>query len=343
MGWTKPAFGDRADCRFRRWSAVLLLVLLVLGACESAGDLPPKPVAAGTDPEDPELKVVIFAIDGPRYTETLGDPTHTYIPHIWNDLRPQGTILTNFRNLGQTKTVPGHTSILTGTWQDLANDGSERPDKPTLFEYYRDALAAPQAETWVISGKSKLDVCAYGTHADYGPALGATSSVGLASDLAVYNELMSVLQNDKPRLVLACLPGVDWAGHTGVWADYVDAIVGADSLAWKTWNYLQSDPFYAGQTYMFIVNDHGRHDDAHGGFRSHGDECEGCRHLTFVALGPNIKAGFSEGSIFTQRDVCPTVGEILAIPVPYAEGKYMQDLFDETPVGIKGTACSGRR
>jgi hypothetical protein len=300
-----------------------------------------KPVSAPTTPEVPEPKVVIFAIDGPRYSETFGDPSHANIPHIWNDLRPQGTILTNFRNLGVTKTVPGHSSIATGTWQDLANDGSERPDKPTVFEYYRHALSAPQPETYVISGKSKLDVCAYGTHPGYGPFYGAASSVGHASDVAVYNELISVLQTDKPRLVLACFPAVDWAGHTGVWADYLAAIVGADSLAWKTWNYLESDPFYAGQTYMLIVNDHGRHDDAHGGFRSHGDDCEGCRHLIFMALGPDINAGLAESTPYSQRDVCDTVGDILGIPVPYAEGDVIEEIFDTTPTGIRET--SGRR
>jgi len=283
----------------------------------------------------PDSKVVIFVIDGPRYTETYGDPSHANIPHLWNDLRPQGTLLTNFRNRGYTSTVPGHSSISTGTWQYLANDGSERPHKPTVFEYYRRQLAAPQSDAWVISGKTKLDVCAYSTHADYGAAYGATASVGHASDVAVYNELISVLQNQKPHLVLACLPGVDWAGHAGVWADYLAAIVGADSLAWKTWNYLQSDPFYAGQTYMFVTHDHGRHDDQHGGFRSHGDGCEGCRHIALLALGPDIRVGHTSDVGYSQRHICQTVGDIFEVSTPLAEAGAIADIFELTPVGIK--------
>ena len=316
-------------------TAAILAVVALLGCNGPASDLESRKSDAESIVFDANTKVVVFVIDGPRYTETFGDPSHTHIPHIWNDLRPQGTTLTDFRNLGQTKTNPGHTSMITGTWQQIANDGSERPDEPTLFEYYRKTLSAPQFETYVISGKSKLEVCSYSTRADYGAAYGATESVGHASDLVVYNTLTSVLQNNQPRLVLACFPDVDLAGHSGVWDSYIAAIVGIDSLAYKTWNYIQNDPFYAGQTYMFITNDHGRHDDANGGFTSHGDGCEGCRHLIFMALGPNVKAGATVDYRFVQRDICKTVGEILGIPVPHAGGHVIRDIFEPAPVGIE--------
>jgi hypothetical protein len=327
--------GIVTDSYMIKLTAAILAVVALLGCHGSASDLEPKKSDAESIVYDANTKVVVFVIDGPRYTETFGDPAHTYIPHMWNDLRPQGTIITDFRNLGKTITNPGHTSMITGTWQDIANNGSERPYEPTMFEYYRKTLSAPQSETYVISGKSKLAVCSYSTHADYGAAYGATESVGHASDLVVYNELISVLQNDQPRLVLACFPGVDWAGHSGIWNSYLAAIVGVDSLVYKTWNYLQSDPYYAGQTYMFISADHGRHDDAHGGFSSHGDNCDGCRHLIFMALGPNVKAGATVDFQYVQRDVCKTVGEILGIPVPHAGGHVIQDIFDTVPVGIE--------
>jgi hypothetical protein len=315
---------------------VLLVLVLALVSCGSHDDTPAfNHAQSSTSSQISQPKVVIFAIDGPRYTEFLGDPSHAWIPHIWNDLRPQGTILTNLRNNGWTTTVPGHTTIVTGTWQYLANDGSERPDKPTIFEYYRRWFSAPASETYVISGKSKLNVCAFGTHPDYGSTYGATASVGHSGDLAVYDELMSVLQSQKPRLVLACFPDVDLMGHSGVWDNYVSAITGADSLAWKTWNYLQSEPYYAGQTYMFIINDHGRHSDDRGGFTNHGDDCLGCSRLIFMALGPDVRVGHTSNGLFTQKDVCRTVGQIFGFPTPYAEGTVIQDVFQFAPTGIK--------
>lgn len=315
---------------------LLLVALLVFASCGTDdGSTSYQPPRNSLDLQDPQLKVVILAIDGPRYSETFGEPTHAYTPHIWNELRPQGAILTNFRNYGQTKTIPGHSALLTGTWQDVANDGSERPDRPTVFEYYRQWYAAPATDAYLIAGKPKLQVCAWGTHPNYGSAYGATSDVGYASDLDVYDRLIAVLQSQQPHLVTACFSAVDVAGHSGVWSSYVDAISGADSLVWKTWDYLQSDPFYAGQTYLLVSNDHGRHTDQNGGFTSHGDNCVGCTRLIFLALGPDIRPDHASGAIFTQRDLCRTVGQILQFPTPHADGTVIHDIFQLAPTGIK--------
>jgi len=316
-------------------SLTLLCVIAGLSGCESTVYPPPPPDQALTQfdiPSDP--KVIIFVIDGARRSETFADTSHAYIPHIWNDLRPQGTLLSSFHNQGITATVPGHSSMITGTWQNLANDGTERPTQPTIFEYYRKTHSVPQSDTYVVSGKSKLNVCSYGTDPLYGAAYGATEDVNYPDDHAVYDELMNVLQTDRPRLVLACFPSVDLAGHSSVWSSYTSAITAADSLAWKTWNYLQSDSFYTGQTYMFITNDHGRHNDANGGFTNHGDGCAGCRELMFLALGPDIWAGHSSDGYFTQRDICSTVGYLLDFPVPNSQGNLMPDIFTPVSTGI---------
>ena len=59
---------------------------------------------------------------------------------------------------GKTETNPGHTSILTGTWQQIANDGSERPTKPTVFEYIQKGRwkSSVILITTVTGGKDKL-------------------------------------------------------------------------------------------------------------------------------------------------------------------------------------------
>jgi hypothetical protein len=282
-----------------------------------------------------EYKVVILVIDGPRYTEIFGDPTHAHIPRMWNELVPNGTLFTNFRNEGWTSTVPGHSSMITGTWQYLDNQGLERPTKPTLFEYYRAATGAPASDGYVISGKSKLDVLTYSTDASYGSAYGATAVVGLASDQAVYSTLVSTLQNQKPHVVVAAFPQVDQSGHSGNWNNYLAAITGADSLVANAWNTIQSDPFYADQTYVFVSADHGRHDDAHGGFTNHGDTCEGCRHIFCLALGPDVRQGFTITDAFFQRDIGVTAAAILGIPAPEMEGITIEDMFEPVSTGIR--------
>ena len=88
--------------------------------------------------------VIIVVVDGARYTETINAGA-TYIPHMYNDLKPIGAVYTNFRiaDEGITSTNPGHSSILTGTWQLIANDGIQSPTNPTVFEYFRKELGNP--------------------------------------------------------------------------------------------------------------------------------------------------------------------------------------------------------
>ncbi len=272
-------------------------------------------------------KVVILVIDGLRYSESFGDPTAAHIPRLAAVLRSQGTLFENFRNEGITATNPGHTSMLTGTWQDIANDGSERPDKPTIFEYFREHYSAPANDAWIVSGKAKLNICSYSTDSGYGPGYGATESVNFESDAAVVDAALSVLHDAHPALLAANLPAVDFAGHDGDWERYVSAIETVDSLVLEVWLALQNDGFYAGSTYLFITNDHGRHDDAHGGFREHGCSCEGCEHIMLLVVGPDVVPNHTVTHTYTLRDVCTTVGEILECPTPKSEGVEIAEMF----------------
>ena len=319
--------------------ALCILALLVTGALVGCGGrhfygaTEPSPVASGR-PWGSGYKVVILVIDGLRYTESFGDPAATHIPRLAGVLGPQGVVFEDFRNEGRTTTNPGHASMLTGTWQDIANDGSERPDKPTIFEYFRTHYPAPVDQVWIVAGKAKLGVCSYSTDPDYGPAYGAVENVGQWSDATVVDTVLSVLWRAHPTLLVANLPTVDVAGHTGDWDSYVSAIETADSLVLEVWSALENDPFYADSTYLFVTNDHGRHDDAHGGFRDHGCSCEGCEHITLLVVGPDIVPGHTVSDTYTLRDVCSTVGEILGCPVPESEGCVIEERVVGEPTGI---------
>jgi hypothetical protein len=283
-----------------------------------------------------EFKVVILVIDGVRYSESFGDPFHSHVPRMWNDLRPLGTIYESFRNEGVTNTVPGHAAMLTGRWLDLANDGTEPPGVPTIFENFRLTQDAPEADAAIVGGKQKLTACAYSSHPSYGPDYGAYIGTHTMSDEDAYDTLLAVLSTHHPRLVMASFSDTDRRGHAGDWFGYLAQIEAADELVWSTWNYLQSDPYYAGETFLFVTTDHGRHDDQHGGFESHGCSCEGCRRLFFLALGPGVRQDYvvPANYLHTQRDLCETIGDLLDFPTPYSEGKALTEMF-EPVTGIK--------
>lgn len=278
-----------------------------------------------------EMNVIVLFVDGARYTETFGDPSHANVPFMWNNLRPQGTMFSNFRNEGWTSTVPGHSSVESGTWQYIANDGSVRPNRPTFFEYWRSEQPISENQTYVVAGKLKLNVCSYSTYPDYGAAYGAAVDAVDRDDVPTFQVLIGHLQADHPRLVTVNFAKVDRAAHTGIWDDYIQAIQIADSLIYELWQFIESDQFYSGKTYLFITNDHGRHTTD---FTSHGDGCEGCEHLMCLMLGPDIRRNYTITNTHTMLELCPTIGSILDFSTPYVAGLPLTDIFTSPPSGI---------
>jgi hypothetical protein len=264
--------------------------------------------------------VHILVIDGARYSETFGDSIHQFIPNIWNKLRPQGTIYTRFYNDGITLTTPGHGSIISGVWQNIPNDGAVPPSSPTVFEYFRKELHTSPSENFVILGKDKLYAIAASSHPDYGSAFGASVrfSVSPYDDTLTWKNIISVFTTNHPRLTITNLASVDVWGHSGIWEEYVRAIYLADSVVNKTWDLIQSDSVYKDKTTLIVTNDHGRHDgDAWSG---HGDDCDGCRHIILLVLGPDTKAGVMDTIRRTQIDLAPTIGELLDFSTPLCNG-----------------------
>ena len=261
---------------------------------------------------------IIVVIDGVRYSESIGVKDRN-IPRMWNKLRPFWTIWTNFQNDGLTKTDPGHATIVTGVWQFIDNKGIQRPQHPTIFEYFRKATGSSEKTCYVVVGKYKLDILTNSNHPDYGSTYKASLSIG-EDDTSVVNDFKTILSTYHPRLAIVNLSGTDISGHSGNWIDYIAALHQADSLVSVIWQTLQTDTFYKKNTTLFIVNDHGRHDDAHGGFEDHGDSCEGCRHVMLLAIGRGVPENKVISEKHTQCDIAPTIGRLLSFATSYTSG-----------------------
>ncbi len=286
-------------------------------------------------------------IDGVRYSETFGDPSHQYIPHMWNHLRPIGTINTTFYNNGQTVTAPGHTSALTGIWQQIRNDGLERPhNKPTIFELYRKQKGVEDIKTWVVVyfphllASNYSDVEGYGR--DYGAKLDSPmlhtkdtphenanlDPLATSGDGSVWAILRAVMDQDKPSLVMVNFGQTDSSGHSGSWSAYTNAIRDADMLIYYLWLKIQSMPYYKDKTTLIVTSDHGRYLDGIGtGFVGHGGGDEGNRHIMFLAVGPNIRAGAEDNTRRQLIDIGPTIASMLGIEMPGVQGQVMTELL----------------
>jgi hypothetical protein len=192
--------------------------------------------------------VVLVVFDGVRFSESFGG-RGAHIPHLWNDIRPLGTIWLDYRNEGVTSTIPGHTSIETGTWQTIKNDGSERATRPTIFEYLRKHTGAPESLACLVVRKEKLLSLSYGADEEYGEAYGARAYAE-GSDTAVLARVLRVLANERPRLLLINFGETDLNAHAGNWGGYIGALRTADSLTFRLWNALQASAIYRNNTVL---------------------------------------------------------------------------------------------
>jgi len=283
---------------------------------------------------EPETDYVfVVAIDGARYTETFGDPTHQYVPEMWNYMVPNGTISNYFYNVGDTTTMSGHANIATGTYQYLPDDGSQRPTNGTFFEFARKYAGFAGQDVQIVTGKEKLKALnysdAYEMGQSYAAQVDADYSAYSRDDNTTFANLTAVMAG-YPRLTLVNFAETDLAGHSGNWSNYTSSIYNADRLVYDLWTQLQADPVYRDNTTLIVTSDHGRHDDDHGGFQDHGDQCEGCQHLMFLAIGPDIQKGVASDNPRYQVDILPTAGYLLGFPYYDVTGKPMDELFNDT-------------
>ncbi len=313
FSWRRPPDGGLR----RRFALVVAVTCgLIFGAAASAW------AAAG--------HVVLLVIDGPRQTEFLAEPGYPRAPVLSGMLAPSGGWITAFSNMGKTETLPGHSTLITGTTQLIANDATQRPTRPTLFELLRKEKGLPQSSVWMIGGKDKFSALTYSTYPGFGAAYGASLNVALRNDPTTFGAATAVLAADHPTFMCLNFASVDLAAHTGSWTGYLSALSRADSLAGALWDFIQADPILAGDTDLIVTADHGRHDDAHGGFTAHGDGCPGCRTLFLIARGPDFLPGVISSQPRRQEDVGATIAHLLGVSRATMTGFVMGELLVDT-------------
>ncbi len=283
----------------------------------------------------------IVVIDGLRNNEGF-EVESLYLPHLWNDLKPLGTINTRFYNRGWTATTAGHTTILSGVRQIILNNGGNEQEirsyDPLMFECYRKFLGAPESACGVIVGKwgNCGSICNFSLEPAFGinyRGFQIRDSIGGTADSICSKLVNRVMDSLHPRLVLVNLGDVDHFGHQGEYAGYLQAIRIADSIVYEFYKHIQAippynDTFYRNKTIFIVTSDHGRNDDAHGSFKGHGEWDHGCRHIIFYAFGPGVAVGRTVDQISRdQIDIAPTISRLLGFPMPFAEGEVMSEIF----------------
>lgn len=280
--------------------------------------------------------VYILVIDGPRYSETYGEPTCKYSPLLCDSLKKEGTFYANFKNNGPTFTVPGHAAIVTGTYQRISNSGTALPKQPNIFQYFLKATGKDSTAAIVVASKGKLDVLVNTSHKKWHNKFVAPTycgpngkGLGYGRDDKTFAKVTELVQGaNPPELMLVNLLAVDVYGHANNWDKYLESITQSDAYAAKLWEMIQANPVLRDQTTLMITNDHGRHlDGVRSGFVNHGCWCDGCRHISLLVLGPDSP----KGTVITQEaemiDISKTIAEIFHFEMPTSKGDVLRAAF----------------
>jgi hypothetical protein len=280
--------------------------------------------------------VVVLVIDGPRYTETFGNSESKYIPNMGKKMIHEGVLFTNFRNNGVTETNSGHTAIITGGYEKISNGGKELPKKPSMFQYFLKQSQADRNEAWVITSKGKLQILSNcrdkkwtNTYMPYSYCGPNGNSADYGGDINTFQRVKEVIKDHTPQLMLVNLLEADVRAHENKWEEYLQAITNCDNYALQLWNYIQENPEMKDRTALFITNDHGRHLDGHrNGFINHGDGCEGCRHISLLAMGPDFKKDVIISEEAEMIDISKTISRMLGFDMPTCKGRFLGELFN---------------
>ena len=92
------------------------------GACVALGGAEPvvssegRALAAGRSEDASKLIVVLFG-GGTRSSESIDDSEHRYIPRLWNEMVPRGTLFANMRVEHKVVHPNSAGSVVTGHWE----------------------------------------------------------------------------------------------------------------------------------------------------------------------------------------------------------------------------------
>jgi predicted AlkP superfamily pyrophosphatase or phosphodiesterase len=252
--------------------------------------------------------VVVISVDGLR-----PDAIETYGATTLQRLMREGSFTLSGRTIDPSKTLPSHTSMLTGQpperhgvlWNTVATADADSIELPNVFGLAR----ARGYTTAAFFSKAKFQPLQVEGTLDYSQApggwFGRWSSERTVSDVAEY------LEAARPNVLFVHLTDPDAAGHRTGWmtADYGQAVLEADRAVSGLLS-VAGRAFGAGNFSVIVTADHGGHDTNHGS-----DDPRDVM-IPWIAWGQGVKPGPLAESTVRTMDTAATVLWLLAVDRP---------------------------
>lgn len=313
--------------------------------------------ALGQDITAEELpNIIVMTFSGVRNMDSIEDPTHQYIPNLWNRLFKEGVLYTNFLNVNEQFHMNSIYAIDTGIVHPFFRFSLVAP---SFFQYARKKYNLPAYKLWSIGHwlRSIYVLKTENYPEDTFPC--ALSSLGsnISPELKdiftkqesrfwrPYTEmleknperwpnwdtfgkiqhrlLMKILQKFKPKLVRYILNDVECA-HSDTYSRYVIALKDCDERIFEIWKFIREDPFYKDKTYL-IVNVDGNRDPY---YRDHiENQYVNPARVWMYIYGPGVKKGVTIERPVYNIDIFATIVAIMDLETHHTEGKPLNDCF----------------
>jgi predicted AlkP superfamily pyrophosphatase or phosphodiesterase len=252
--------------------------------------------------------VVVVSIDGLR-----PDAIRAYHAPTLQRLMREGSYTLSASTIFPSKTLPSHTSMLTGQpperhgvlWNNVATADAKEIGLPNIFSLAR----SHGYSTAAFFSKAKFQPLQLRGTLDYSQApggwFGRWSSERTMTDVARY------LESARPNVLFVHLTDPDAAGHHAGWMtpEYGRAVRATDSALTRL--VALADRAYGSGTFSLIVTaDHGGHETSHG--------TDDPRDVTipWITWGEGVKPGLLEHSPVRTMDTAATVLWLLGVPTP---------------------------
>lgn len=293
-------------------AATLLLCTTVAGcswfALAEPPELPAPAVVARTEHVPLTRHVVVISVDGLR-PDVIG---RVHAPTLQR-LVAEGSATLHASTILPSKTLPSHTSMLTGvvparhgvTWNtdETATEGVVQV--PTVFTLAH----ARGLRTAAVFGKAKFH------HLEVPGSLDFVRSP--ASDAEAWTVDVTVpmveehLAADRPNLLFFHVGEPDYAGHDHGWlsAPYVAAVTAADGAVARVLA-AADRAFGAGEYAVILTADHGGHD------HTHGSDADADVTIPWVLWGEAVRGGTNLPVRVRTMDTAATALWLLGLAVP---------------------------
>ncbi len=131
-------------------------------------------------------------------------------------------------------------------------------------------------------------------------------------DLLTYERAKAYIEQQHPKIVFIGFGETDEFAHKGQYDRYLQKAHQFDLMLAELWYYVQTDPFYKGNTTFIITTDHGRGRKG-AAWRTHGFWVKGSGETWMAMIGPGIEAKgeLKEKDQTYQKQIAATVSVLL--------------------------------